>query len=618
MEVRMIFTKRKKFMFIIGLSILSYVVYFKISSTPNYLPFEGTTKSPQRKRIPSLQHNDSDVHFSLATKEEFWDDGPIDIYEAFAQHSYKTLETCNNTCHAVETVCKANTIKLLDKINLDDIVEKKPFLARGQYVFEWEKKYLSYPPLNDIKTLPDLKLSKVTVENTRQGVVRCKILETIHGRLDVVDGYGRQRTKGDDVVRVWMKGGNNSDHAVVGNVTDLQNGSYTFTVKCLWAGISKLSVAISYPREFLRIAIHQIYIGRSWYMTGTFEKSSIKESTFCFHTPNLPGWECICNFSTFGYENYYCGRPRDPRLTCDDWVSGDSATVPQPHDVTDAERHLVKNICSKPVEKTVTHNFTVITENAGKLPDLPLCRQSSRRVTWTQTTPKGFWSPGNVWSSLVCQDPGVVNSSWFLNCMRNTSVWFFGDSNARMPYLNLLEITKCDNVTGGYPLWTSCYLPEYGTSIHLNTHEGPIHIHFPRQEFFTIPKFILTLPKNKKHVLVIHYYLHLIISHLSVLLLRMKSLRIAIEEMLRTNPNVLVGLRGPHVSSWELDHNHAVGGDPLGPQFLEIIREQFRGLEDKVVFLDMWEMSIGIENFDYHPPQYANREMMKFLLSFQC
>ncbi|XP_059144728.1 NXPE family member 3-like [Physella acuta] len=523
---------------------------------------------PEPKLEPLLQHGSHDVHFSQATDKEFWDDGPIDIYEAFAQHSYKTLDTCNNSCDYKDDLCEARTMEKFDSIISRNLIQKpKPFLARGQYVFEWEKKYLSYPPLNDSKTLPDLELSKVTVENTRQGVVRCKILETIHFRLDVVDGYGRQRTKGDDVVRVWMKGGNNSDYAVVGNVTDLQNGSYTFSVKCLWAGISKLHVAIAYPREFIRTVIHQ--------------------DTICFHTPNIPGWECICNFSKFGYENYYCGRPRHP---------------------------------SQAAERLVENNYLIVTENtvAENLVHLQSCRESNKRVTWSQTTPKGFWSPGHVWSSLVCKDPGVINSSWTLNCLRDSSVWIFGDSNARETYNYLLNLTQCEHVQGGYQYWGHCFQPMYSLSINVNSHEGPKYTHAWSSDYFTVPSFIQKLPKNQKHILIIQYYLHYTAAHLAVLSLRMKSLRAAIEKLLEENPNVLIGLRGPHISTWQYNENHAIGGDALGQQYMEIIRERFKGLEDKVVLLDLWEMTIGIENADFHPPAFVNREMIKFLLSFQC
>ncbi|XP_059144724.1 NXPE family member 2-like [Physella acuta] len=605
-------TNRTTFL-IVGFMIVncSALHQFKRRRSPTAIPLH------QKHRI--LLHGEFDVHFTEATKEEFWDDGPIDIYEAFDQHSYKTLDTCNNICHADNPVCSATSKNEFNGLTEKDLIVPKPFLARGQYVFEWEKKYLSYPPLTDTKTLPDLELSKVTVENTRQGVVRCKILETIHGRLDVVDGYGRQRTKGDDVVRVWMKGSNPTGYAVVGDVLDLKNGSYVFSVKCLWTGLSSLHVAIAYPREFIRTFIHQIHIGATRFMTATFKNGNYNEDTICFQTPNIPGWECICNFSKFGYENYYCGRPRTNHLTCDDWINGGYLSVPTPHDVTGAERSLIKSIATIPQQRTVAHNFKISTENTGNVfPELQPCHMSNKNVTWTTAMPKGIWTPGNIWKSLVCKDVGVINTDWTLNCLRNTSVWIFGDSNARFTYDMILALTKCNKTEGGYPLRGTCIKPETGLTINVFCHEGPVYTYSQRSDNFTVPNFIQKLPKNQKHILIIQYYLHYTASHLAVLSLRMKSLRAAIEKLLEENPIVLIGLRGPHIASLYYNYNHAVGGDPLGPQYIHIIRDRFKGLEDKIVFLDLWEMSIGIENFDYHPPQYANLEMFKFLLSFQC
>ncbi|XP_059144729.1 NXPE family member 4-like [Physella acuta] len=254
------------------------------------------------------------------------------------------------------------------------------------------------------------------------------------------------------------------------------------------------------------------------------------------------------------------------------------------------------------------------TEN---LPELPPCHMSNKNVTWTTAMPKGIWTPGNIWKSLVCKDEGVINTDWTLKCLRNTSVWIFGDSNARLAYDVILELTKCNKTKDLYPR-AKCTKSETGLSINVLCHEGPVYITLQRNDNFSVPNFIQKLPKNQKHILIIQYYLHYAAAHLAVLSLRMKSLRAAIEKLLEENPNVLIGLRAPHISPLFYDYNHAVGGDPLGPQYIHIIRERFKGLEDKIVFLDLWEMSIGIENPDYHPPQYVNLEMFKFLLSFQC
>ncbi|XP_059140770.1 uncharacterized protein LOC131928700 [Physella acuta] len=257
----------------------SFIDIVKIALPPS------NSIQPTFKQDPILLHGVFDVHYNQASVPEFWSDHPLDIYEAFAQHSFKTLDTCNNVCPRGAPVCTAKTNQEFRDLIQEDLIQQKPFLDRGQYVYSWEKKYLSYPPLTDTKTLPSLTLSRVTVKNVTKGVVTCHVFETIQGRLDVVNGYGRQRTKGDDVVRVWMKGDNNikddnnTDYASVGDVTDLGNGSYLYSVKCLWTGNSSLNVAISYPREFIRVVIHQIHVGVARYMTGEFVKGNIKEKT---------------------------------------------------------------------------------------------------------------------------------------------------------------------------------------------------------------------------------------------------------------------------------------------------------------------------------------------------
>lgn len=46
--------------------------------------------------------------------------------------------------------------------------------------------------------------------------------------------------------------------------------------------------------------------------------------------------------------------------------------------------------------------------------DLPSYRESNQGISWAQTLPESFRCPGNVWASLVCKDPGLVNTSWTL------------------------------------------------------------------------------------------------------------------------------------------------------------------------------------------------------------
>lgn len=183
-----------------------------------------------------FDHGTHDVHYSQATNPDFWDPRPLPVYEAFAQHHPRAVDTCNNTCDQREPYCNVTNFYVWLEINNRGLMPYKPFLARGQYVFHWEKNYLSYPPLVDLKTLPDLNLSTVTLEGSHNGAVKCKAFDILIGRVDLVDRYGRRRGRGDDEVRVWIVSRSQPLLSAVGEVKDMKNGSYLFQIRCLWPG----------------------------------------------------------------------------------------------------------------------------------------------------------------------------------------------------------------------------------------------------------------------------------------------------------------------------------------------------------------------------------------------
>ncbi|GFS10989.1 hypothetical protein ElyMa_004824100 [Elysia marginata] len=158
-------------------------------------------------------------------------------------------------------------------------VRLKPFLPDGTYVFPWEKDYLSFPALVDSKTLPDLSLSTVIMAGGNRDSVECNVGQRLAGRLDVRDGYGRNRHDGLDEVRIWMVDIENNKRRAVGQVTDLRNGSYGLEITCLWSGsVATLRVAVSYPRELVRATIQQVIRGATRYTAGLFKsKDGVEE-----------------------------------------------------------------------------------------------------------------------------------------------------------------------------------------------------------------------------------------------------------------------------------------------------------------------------------------------------
>ena len=76
-------------------------------------------------------------------------------------------------------------------------------------------------------------------------------------------------------------------------------------------------------------------------------------------------------------------------------------------------------------------------------------------------------------------------------------------------------------------------------------------------------------------------------------------------------------IRGPHVIFRGRLH-HAHFGDNFGPQYMQVWREEFRGLYDKVWFLDLWDLSIAMENMSSHPPRPIVKQMIRALLGYFC
>ena len=88
-------------------------------------------------------------------------------------------------------------------------------------------------------------------------------------------------------------------------------------------------------------------------------------------------------------------------------------------------------------------------------------------------------------------------------------------------------------------------------------------------------------------------------------------------EFLEAHPNAKVFLRGPHVV-YDGSGSHAQFGDKFGPWFVELLKEEFRDLYDRVWLLDFWPMTIASENHPLHPPGNIVLQMLRVLFGYAC
>lgn len=126
------------------------------------------------------------------------------------------------------------------------------------------------------------------------------------------------------------------------------------------------------------------------------------------------------------------------------------------------------------------------------------------------------------------------------------------------------------------------------------------------------------IPNTGRHFVLFHYFLHPSRAHPSALYLRLKNLKRLITDLLQRNPNVHIAVRGPHISTMQVLRNHILGGDVLGTFVMSLYKEVFRDLADNVLFLDGLDMTVAVENPEYHPIPQVAEELTRTFLAFKC
>ena len=117
------------------------------------------------------------------------------------------------------------------------------------------------------------------------------------------------------------------------------------------------------------------------------------------------------------------------------------------------------------------------------------------------------------------------------------------------------------------------------------------------------------------YVIVIHLYMHFSQAHTAVYALHARDTARAVRRVLDRNPGVRVFIRGPHAVGGNM---YCLAGDYHAERCLRVLREEFRGLRDRVFFLNTWDMTVANENYDIHPSLETVKAVTRLMLSNVC
>ncbi|XP_067684431.1 NXPE family member 3-like [Haliotis asinina] len=447
--------------------------------------------------------------------------------------------------------------------------------------------------------------------------------ERITVTVRLYDGYGLPKKRGGDLVRVWLRDIAQSACSA-GHVTDNGDGSYTGVLKADWAGQPEIIAAIAGPRERLKI-IYKVFENHQTikHINAIFaiEGGNLEvEETLCLPFPEIFGYRKVCNFTAENYGlPWFCGEPRSINITCFDWIQivvhDNAGHLP----FTDAEKVIIERNNHTQIQARLAVTIRGgVPASSGNTDHVIPCNQRPVFDTWGDVSPVGFFYKW-AWIPAACKDT-IETIADYEGCLRNRRLLIYGDSTTRQWFVYIRKLLQLKMATqmfeDGQPWHKPCRAVNtlHNYSVFWGPHELPFYGGPNRG--FNRPTYVYLdeIPNHSRDIVIIHYYLHFVSFHPSVFTRHIRRLYQSVESLVSRAPNVTVAIKGPHA----LQDLPGRLDDYWGPVYDNIIRDTFRPIMDKVLYLDFWDMTLAAENKSLHPNDTIVSNMVHYMLNMAC
>ncbi|XP_071089067.1 NXPE family member 3-like [Haliotis cracherodii] len=465
------------------------------------------------------------------------------------------------------------------------------------------------------------RLSLIGVKNTYE------LDETVKVNIVLFDHYKRPKTRGGDMLVVWMKDPQHGA-ASAGTVIDHGNGTYTGVLRTLWTGRAIIRAAMISSRERMAHIYRSFqngYFGKN--IACTFKSNTATETTSGYMDMRYVKKRPFCNLTAdyFGVP-FYCEKPNTKGIKCHDWTETDSPNTYMTfgHDtrwfeVWTSTEYLLDSttihISSNRHEKELTVS-----------PSIP-CGRKTFRDTWLATPPVGY-SYNNTWRPLSCWNSVPVDT--YNQCLTNRTLSLFGDSTVRQMFGGLYSMlgftitrgppegkrTKKRNFYQG-PTVCEAHHSKYNYTVHLLPHGLPMWF-YKGNRTITLPVFahLDAIPPGSTDIILINLYAHFHFVPIHIYRDRVHRTRLAIENLLKRSPDVKIAIKGPH--KFSVPKPITPLGGMWGPAYENILKREFVNLYDRVLYLDIWDMTVAFENEETHPHDFLVNIMLKVFLGYIC
>ena len=261
----------------------------------------------------------------------------------------------------------------------------------------------------------------------------------------------------------------------------------------------------------------------------------------------------------------------------------------------------------------------------GKMADrgnLPTCYSYPKQELWKIIQPTGYFYK-NVWYLHHCNGPSTKDLK---RCLRDTYLMISGDSTTRQWYQYLLPYLSCEPTTEAWTKLTwhkrsTCRIPSINFTMEWLPHGQPFSVGI----HFDVNKYTLNAESNQideirndvKVVYVIHMFMHKLAFHYSVFTDRMRRISRSVKRLLERNKHAKVLIKGPHTFT-----STPVGiqrlSDYFGYLYRDIMYEEFKGLHDRIIYMDQKDMTIAKAVDPNHPPRVVVEQTVHQMFNYIC
>ena len=178
-----------------------------------------------------------------------------------------------------------------------------------------------YRQFNDFNSILDIASPEYSSIKVYEASQEFKVGDVIKVHIHLRDWHDKATETGGDMLRIWM-----SDRASLSNssgyVIDHGTGNYTGILRAVFPGKPEIKVSIAQTKEHVGIYCDYLEKEGIWYYMKANYKNRDDDSAYCSTIPKFTWGEDTCNFTDRNYGmSWYCGKPRESDLACDDWVS---------------------------------------------------------------------------------------------------------------------------------------------------------------------------------------------------------------------------------------------------------------------------------------------------------